>query len=428
MRANPAAYEGFKEGVRDPDPAVRARAAACEDAPPEILYFLAQDPDVEVRRRVAANPATPPAANAMLTVDDDHSVRCEIAYKAVGDGLEGDERGRMLRMGLTILETLATDQVMRVRQALAETFKSLAGAPRQIIRMLAGDDCEAVAAPVLAHSPVLNEKDLLEILGDNPPEWAQSAIARRETVSPRVAEAIADFRSVASTAVLIRNDGAAIAEPVLERIVDAATEEEAWQEPLAKRAAMPARLLSALARFAAKPVLALLGQRRDLPPEVSEVLVLRKRTDVAAPPGAASVAVGVGAGDGKSEGAESSTDDDDSAARAQRAEAVGLHRAGKLDVDRVAAALDDGKDDFTRVALALRAGLTLQSVHHILAARNAEVITALVWKAGMSMRFAMDVQKFLARVPVRDVLNARGGVDFPLSPDKMTMLLDIFGD
>ena len=59
----------------------------------------------------------------------------------------------------------------------------------------------------------------------------------------------------------------------------------------------------------------------------------------------------------------------------------------------MAAALDGGKDDFTRVALALKAGLTLQSVHYILAAKNAEVITALVWKAGMSMRFAMDVQK-----------------------------------
>ncbi|MHA1565671.1 MAG: DUF2336 domain-containing protein, partial [Alphaproteobacteria bacterium] len=282
MLAKSAAYEGFKEGVRDPDPAVRARAAACDDAPPEILYYLAQDPDVEVRRRVAANPATPPAANMMLTCDADHSVRCEIAYKAVGEGLDGDERSRMLRMGLTILETLATDQVVRVRRALAETLKSFAAAPRQIIRMLAGDDYEEVAAPVLAHSPVLTDDDLLEILDNNPPEWAQSAIARRETVSPRVAEAIAEFGATGSTAVLIRNDGATIAEPVLERIVDAATSEVAWQEPLAQRADMPPRLLSRLARFVAKPVLALLGQRKDLPPELSEALVLRQRTEIVA--------------------------------------------------------------------------------------------------------------------------------------------------
>ena len=115
MRADTAAYAAFKARVGDPNPAVRAEAASCEDAPPEVLYYLAQDAEVEVRRQVAANPATPVAANMLLTRDANHSVRCEIAYKAVGAGLEPAERTRMLRMGLTILETLAVDQVVRAK-------------------------------------------------------------------------------------------------------------------------------------------------------------------------------------------------------------------------------------------------------------------------------------------------------------------------
>lgn len=426
MQADTATYEGFKEGVCDPDPAVRALAAACLDAPPEILYYLAQDADVEVRRRVAANPATPVAANVMLTQDPDHSVRCEIAYKAVGEGLDAKERTKMLRMGLTILETLATDQVVRVRTALAEAIKSVAEAPRQIIRLLAGDGCEAVASPVLQNSPVLTDDDLLEILADNPPEWAQTAIARREIVSPRVVEVIVEAGSPAPTAALIGNEGAKIAEPVLERIVEQATTQTDWQAPLAQRESMPPRLLLRLVSFVAAPVLALLRQRKDLSDDLTQELVLRERSSVA--PVAVQTAVRTSESPKAEDGRDSADEAALTAEQEERARAVNMFRAGKLDDDTVAAALDNSKDAFVTVALALRAGLTLGAVQHILAAKNAEVVTALVWKSGMSMRFAMDVQKFLAHVPLREVLNARGGVDYPLGPDKMTMLLDVFGD
>ncbi len=423
MRADTAAYAAFKARVGHQDPAVRAAAAASDEAPPEVLYYLAQDAAVEVRRRVAANPATPVAANMLLTRDPDHSVRCEIAYKAVGSGLEAEERTRMLRMGLTILETLAMDQVVKVRAALADAIKGVAEAPRQIIRALAADAYEEVAAPVLRRSPVLTDDDLIEVLDGHPPEWAQTAIARRDTVSPPVAEAIADAGSEAPTAELIGNNGASIAEPVLERIVEGAADVAAWQAPLAQREAMPPRLISRLASLVTGPILTLLRQRNDLTTEMRDALVLRERTGSTPGPAARAEAAERPVRDAAPATATAAT-----SAQDERQRAVALHQAGELDDDVVASALDHGNNEFVTVALALRAGMTLPTVQRILSAKGAEVVTAMVWKTGMSMRFAMDVQKFLANVPIPEVLNARGGVDYPLSEDKMTMLLDVFGD
>ncbi len=113
-------YGNLKDLIQDPDPAVRRGIAASKDTAPEILYFLINDGDETVRRAVAANPHTPRQADTILAKDVDYGVRCELARKIVGAGLGDDERSELWRMGFTILETLATDSVVRVRKALAE--------------------------------------------------------------------------------------------------------------------------------------------------------------------------------------------------------------------------------------------------------------------------------------------------------------------
>ena len=54
-------------------------------------------------------------------------------------------------------------------------------------------------------------------------------------------------------------------------------------------------------------------------------------------------------------------------------------------------------------------------------------ITALAWNAGLGMRTAVQLQLRLARVPPAKILQARTGVDYPLSEDEMNWQLDFFG-
>jgi hypothetical protein len=52
---------------------------------------------------------------------------------------------------------------------------------------------------------------------------------------------------------------------------------------------------------------------------------------------------------------------------------------------------------------------------------------ALVWKAGLSPRLASQLQMRMGGIPPRQVLSARGGEGWPLSPEDMTWHLEFFG-
>jgi len=183
-------YEREKQAARHGAATERARLAARTDVPPELLYFLAQDADPTVRQTVAANPTTPPQANALLARDGDFAVRCALAQKVVGKGLSDRERRDLWRMGFTLLETLAVDQVVRVRKILSNALAREPAAPRPIVLTLARDSEPEVAEPVLEHSPVLTEGDLVDIVEGGAPAWAQTAIAGRAHVSVKLSETI----------------------------------------------------------------------------------------------------------------------------------------------------------------------------------------------------------------------------------------------
>jgi len=51
-------------------------------------------------------------------------------------------------------------------------------------------------------------------------------------------------------------------------------------------------------------------------------------------------------------------------------------------------------------------------------------VTSLAWKAGLSMRTAIQLQLKIAKVPPPDVLNARNGFDYPLSEAEMKRQLE----
>ena len=58
--------------------------------------------------------------------------------------------------------------------------------------------------------------------------------------------------------------------------------------------------------------------------------------------------------------------------------------------------------------------------------QGAKSITALVWRAGLSMRTAMQVQLKVARVPPMDVLNAKDGTDYPMTAEELQWHADMF--
>src|ERR1700704_6311930 len=143
-----------------------------------------------------------------------------------------------------------------VRQAMAEVFSRSADAPAAIVQALSLDQ-PSVALPVLEHSPLLIDADLVDIIATGNGEM-QCAIARRNNLPPSVCAAIAEVGSASAALELIENPNAELAPFSWDRIVERHGHLAAIREsmlvledlPAAPRVALVAKLSDTLAQFA----------------------------------------------------------------------------------------------------------------------------------------------------------------------------------
>lgn len=404
-------FETAKSVARDGDDDARTALARRDDTAPELLYFLSQDPVVEIRRAVAENPSTPRQADLVLAQDPDIGVRCLLARKIVGTGLGDDQRSQLWRMGFTILETLMRDKAIRVRRALAEAIKHMFAAPHDVVAGLATDSDARVAVPVLRHSPVLTDDDLVGIVESGSPDWAHQAIAARETVSERVSSALVNAGATPTVTRLLKNGQAEIGEPALEKIVDRAPTVEAWHEPLVRRPSLPARLAQKIAGFVSGQLKTILAGNSAKQPTAAGETVRRDAAGSELPENAA--------------GSSPRTRDENDRLESSKDRARRLHAAGKLTEPVIEMAFAAGEKEFVMAALALRAGVPLWGVERIVNGATGKGMTALCWKAGLQMRFAIELQRRLARVPPSKVVLARDGFDYPFTDEDMRSRLDL---
>jgi uncharacterized protein (DUF2336 family) len=418
--ADDAAYEDAKRLARDPNVRVRRDLAARGDVRPEILYFLAEDEAPEVRRIIAANGATPHQADQLLARDRDEAVRAELAQKVARllPGLPQDAQDQARQRVIDMLETLARDEAAHVRGVIAEAVKAVSNVPPDVVRQLARDAELAVASPVLRFSPLLTDQDLLDIIARSPASGTLSAIAGRDRLGERVSDAVVTADDEPAVAALLANPSAQIREETLDLIVERAPARTSWHAPLVHRPKLPASAASRIARFVAASLLDVLTNRKDLPAETraqvaAEVSKRLARDAAAAPKTDAAEAESKAAGDEEGETAKE---------KARR-----LKTEGKLDEDAVADALDAGQRGFVRAALTVLAGVPDSAVDKILSARSAKGVTALAWKAGLSVRLAVQLQTRLGGISPRLALHPRGGTDYPLTQEEMKWQIEFFG-
>jgi uncharacterized protein (DUF2336 family) len=150
---------------------------------------------------------------------------------------------------------LLDDASPLVRQAMAEVFARSAEAPAAIVQALSLDQ-PSVALPVLEHSPLLIDADLVDIVATGNCE-TQCAIARRINLPASVCAAIAEVGTAAAALELIENAHAELAPFSWDRIVERHGHLAAIREsmlvledlPAATRAALVAKLSETLAQF-----------------------------------------------------------------------------------------------------------------------------------------------------------------------------------
>ncbi len=412
--SKPRSYEEQRDVLETDDAKERLRLAKREDTRPEILYYLADDDLAEVRRAIAANSSTPRQADAKLAQDGDDQVRYQLADKIgrLVPDLSTEQREQAEALAINVLRDLAADQLPKIRAIVSEHLKSSDGVPKDIVLRLAQDLETIVAAPVLQFSPLLSDEDLLEIIAAGRESGALSAIAKRKELGGDVADAVAQTLDPKAVGALLANDSAQLREDTLDWIIDNAANVEPWHKPLVTWPKLSDGAIRRLAGFVATSLVESLCNRNDI--DASTAVELSKAVKAALKPEEADDSEGKAEPE-KQEKAKNSKKEEPGG----KSWATELFKDGALDSDIVQDAIANGDRDFVVQALSLKSGYKPDVVNKVLESAHPKRVTALTWKADFSMRTAMQLQLRMAQVRPQNILNARDGIDYPLSDSEL---------
>jgi len=212
------------------------------------------------------------AAREQLTVDQRIALARKDEFLQPSSALSEAERDVLRR----IIQVIAQDAEIRVRQALAETLAENPEAPHAIVVALATDDA-VVADPILRLSEVLKPEDLVAIIESQKSLDKMAAIAARRGIPPTVCMAMIEHGDDKIAGVLLQNPGANISDAGLNRMVDRHGNAAVVQKGLINRDALPATVIEKVVSLASSDLLTRLIERHNLPPAASAKLITQMR-------------------------------------------------------------------------------------------------------------------------------------------------------
>lgn len=410
-------YERAKEISAKGDSNARRDLAAHEDLQPEFLYYFATDDAPEVRRTVAANPSTPLQADVILSKDPEETVRFELGQKigALLPDLSEAQGEKVRELVFQILETLAQDQVPRVRALIAEEIKHLDNVPGRIARMLAEDVESLVAVPILRYSPLLTRSDLLEILEKGLSGDALVAVARRPALDEPLTDAVVDSAELPAIGALLENKDANIREGTMTKIVDLAEPNAELHEPLVMRGNLSERVIRRVAGFVSASLLDPLIRHNAL---VDDEMAQQLRESVAK-------RLEEQTGDASPDDTRPDFDVEEDP---DRVRAKDLFAKGELTPELLSEAAQRGEASFIAQSLSCLTEVPERSVDQVFDVRSGKSAMAMAWRAELGARFAETVQRHLWKVPERDIVKAAPDGGYPLSEDDLEWSFGLLKD
>ena len=210
-----------------------------------------------------------------LMCDPSPEARAGTVGKIAANFGSGDFSDSERRLAEEIFRIMARDVEVQVREALSVHLKECPRIPHDIALSLA-KDVDSVAIPVIEFSQVLTEDDLVEIINASG-AVKQSAVARRETVSERVSDALVDTRNEDVVATLMDNVGAEISERSFEKAIVHFGESEKVSERMVFRAKLPIGIAERLVTMVSDKLKERLATHHELSSEVTTDLILGMR-------------------------------------------------------------------------------------------------------------------------------------------------------
>jgi uncharacterized protein (DUF2336 family) len=166
-----------------------------------------------------------------------------------------------------ILRVMAQDAAELVRQALAVTLQTSPLVPHDVALRLA-NDVESVCVPILGHSPVFTDADLIEIVKLGGPV-RQAVVAKRPQVSQAVTRAIVEHGAEPAVEAACANDNADFADQTLDVVMERFQRSEPVLSALAYRNALPLGVTEKLVSLVGEQVRDHLLNRHEVSAELA---------------------------------------------------------------------------------------------------------------------------------------------------------------
>ncbi|MFW6413140.1 MAG: DUF2336 domain-containing protein, partial [Oceanicaulis sp.] len=170
-------------------------------------------------------------------------------------------------IGAEIVRVLARDAAEMVRRALADTLQRSPHLPADVARRLIAD-VDTVAVPVIAGSPVLEDADLIALIGEAAVS-RQVAVASRSTVSEAVVQVIAERGAPEAVSTAAANDGARFDETSYDAAIRRFSADPSILERFVERSHLPLSVTEKLIAKISDAAIDRLVQRHALPPSLA---------------------------------------------------------------------------------------------------------------------------------------------------------------
>lgn len=261
-----ASLEGLMRLAREGDFPTRLMIGRNATTPAEVLFALAKDAEAEIRASVAANPRAPFSVLHLLVADESPVVREALANRIaiLVPGLTGSTHDRLTSLVEPILLRLVEDTVLAVRSIIANAVKTLPNICRPAVLRLAMDVELQVAEPVIRHSPILTEDDLLNLIAAPPSPITVLAIARRPGISAAISAALIADGDAAAVAALLDNATAELRDLSQAALILRSRERHEWLAKLVQRPDLSAESILKLVQVVIEVMLQPLLQRDGL--------------------------------------------------------------------------------------------------------------------------------------------------------------------
>jgi uncharacterized protein (DUF2336 family) len=267
-----------------------------------------------------------------------------------------------------IFMILVVEAEREIRQRLAEKLACAHWAPRALVNVLALDDIE-IARPIIANSPVLEDRDLIRLLVEATIEH-QIEVARRPRIGPLVVDAILTGDEPAVLTALASNETAEVSADGMTRLVSASRKIPALRPPLVRHPAMTGELAEQLYAWVGQALRAAIVARFQVNAEALDRSLAEAVREAHAGGGQ------LEAGDAKAELILEREE-------MERRLIAKLHDAGQLRPGYLLRALREGKLSLFEGALAKLGGFSLEQARHATGADEPELLALACASVGV---------------------------------------------